>query len=596
MKKTLFILLLLLLTVFTVAAAEKIDTIENEIKIVLNQVSPSLVKVVAENAKKYVATGIALENELIITTSLVTSHPFDKIYVEDINGTKIKATIAGQDNRSGLTLLRLSQKGPRQLPQARQAAVGDWVALIGLFYNRFPAISQGIISNCSEAELILNAPVAPGSAGGAVVNKKGELLGIIRGSVGFSYAPEYTFKDHSAMIVVSGSKNESGSLCYALPIEKVKRIAEKLKTSGKIAYGWLGISVNGDSNLIQAVEKDSPAQKAGIAKGDQIEEISGKPIASFRDIAAALQDKQAGENISIQFKRSGKSLRHEVELGERPDNALPPVTVVAFPYFPETPEPPESEFPALTEQLAEIPELPNLEMNLPRGRNYVIEFGGARQLGIDVMEITSDLGQKFGIKEGYGLMISRISDSSAAKKAGFKAGDTIVRANSRECRTAFDLMNVMKALQDKEAVQLELYRDGQLRKFSIIPDKKESINWDMKNFSEKIRNLKEVIRREAKIANTDKISQLRQAREKAEIELRKQKEQAMFQFQLQSKQLAKEIHRLEAEKSKISIELKIKYAEQLRKIQEEIKQIQENIQAELEVKKDARNPTDSSQE
>jgi S1-C subfamily serine protease len=592
MKKILFfLLLLLLLSGLPVAAAEKIDTIENEIKIVLYQVSPSLVKVVSENAKKYVATGIALENELIITTSLVTSHPFDKIYVEDINGTKIMATIAGQDNRSGLTLLRLSQKGPRQLPQARQAAVGDWVALIGLFYNRFPAIYQGIISSRSEAELILNAPVAPGSAGGAVVNKKGELLGIIRGSVGFSYAPEYTFKDNSAIIVVSGSKNESGSLCYALPIEKVKRIVEKLKTSGKIVYGWLGVSFNGDSNLIQAVEKDSPAQKAGIAKGDQIEEISGKPIASFRDIAAALYDKQAGEKITIQCKRSGKSLRLDLELGERKDEVPYPLAFqdkdIGEPAWPELPPMPE---------LSELPELAGLEMALPKIQNYYIEFTGARQLGVDVMEITPELSQKFAVKEEFGLLVSRISEASAAKKAGLKAGDTIVRANGRECRTAFDLRNVMKALKDKEAVQLELYRDGQLKKFSIIPDKKESVAWDMKNFSEKMQNLKDVIRSEVQTANTDKISQLRQAREKAEIELRKQKEQALLQFQLQSKKLAEEIHKFEAEKSKINAELRKKYAEQLHKIQEEIKEIQENIKAALAVKNDASGPDSSSQE
>ncbi|MEI6613942.1 MAG: PDZ domain-containing protein [Chrysiogenales bacterium] len=591
MKKILFILLLFLLTVFSVAAAENIDTIEKEIKIVLNQVAPSLVKVVSENARKYVATGIALENELIITTSLITRHPFDKIYVEDIHGVKSTAKIVGQDNRSGLTLLRLSQKGPRQLPQARQAVVGDWVALIGLFYNRFPAIYQGIISSRSEAELILNAPVAPGSAGGAVVNKKGELLGIIRGSVGFSYAPEYTFKDNSAMIVVSGSKNESGSLCYALPIEKVKRIVEKLKTSGKIVYGWLGVTVNGDSNYIQAVEKGSPAQKAGIAIGDQIEEISGKPIASFRDIAAALYDKQAGEKIAVQFKRSGKSLRLDMELGERKDEVPYPLSLpdeeIGEPEWPELLQLPE---------LSELSELTGLELALPKIQSYLVEFGGARQLGVDVMEITPELSRKFAVKEDFGLLVSRISESSAAKKAGLKTGDTIVRANGRECRTAFDLRNVMKALQDKEAVRLEFYRDGQLKKFNIIPDKKESLAWDMKIFSEKMQNLKNSIRSEVKIANTDKVSQLRQARERAEIELRKQKEQAMSQFQLQSKKLAEEIKKFEAEKSKINVELRKKYAEQLREIQEEIKKIQENIKAELGDKNGASDPNSSSQE
>jgi serine protease Do len=592
MKKIVFLLLLLLLlAAVSAAAAEKIDTIENEIKVVLNRVSPSLVKVVSENGKKYVATGIAMENDLIITSSLITSHPFDKIYVEDINGVKITAAIIGQDDRSGLTLLRLSQKGPRQLPQAREAAVGDWVALIGLFYDRFPAISQGIISSRSEAELIVNAPVAPGAAGGAVVNKKGELLGVIRGSVGFSYAPEYTFKDHSAMIVVSGSKNESGNLCYALPIDKAKRIVDKLKTSGKITYGWLGISVNGDSSIVQGVEKDSPAQKAGIVKGDQIEGISGKTITSFRDIAAALVDKQAGEKITIQFKRAGKPLRLDVELGERKDAVPYPLVIrdedFGDPAWPELPPLPE---------LIERSELAGLEMVLPRNQSYLIEFGGARQLGVDIMEITPELSRKFAVKEEFGLLISRISKSSAAEKAGLKVGDTLVRANGHECRTAVDLRNAMTLLKDREALKLELYRDGQLKNFSIIPDKKETLPWDMKKFSEKMQNLRNSIRSEAKTAHSDKLNQLRQVREKAEMELRLQKEQALFQFQLQSKKLAEEIRKLEAEKSKINAELTKNYAEQLRKIGEEIKKIQASIKAELEKENGVSGPDPSPQE
>jgi S1-C subfamily serine protease len=553
MKRLLF-LLPFLLSVHSITGAERIDTIENEIKAVLNRVSPSLVKVVAENAKKYVATGIALDDELIITTAMITSHPFEKLYVEDISGARITAAIVGQDNRSGLTLLRLSQKGPRQLPQSRQTAVGDWVALIGLFYNRFPAISQGIVSSRSEAELILNAPVAPGSAGGAVVNKKGELLGIIRGSVGFSYAPDYTFKDHSTMIVVSGSKNESGSLCYALPIEKVMRIAAKLKASGKIVYGWLGVSFSGDSNFVLAVEKDSPAQRAGIAKGDRIEEISGKPIARFYDITAALRFGLAGDRIRVTVNRAGKSKRLEAVLAERPAIAALP-----FPEFsPEAPPPPENRFSQWAEQLAEITGPPDMEMNLPMVKNYVIEFGGPRQLGIEIMELTGELSQKFQVREGYGLLISRVDESSAAKKAGLRAGDILIRANDHECRTAFDFRDVIKALQDKEALQLELYRDGQLRKFSFVPDKKEPGAPGMKKISEK--------------------------------------DQALLQFQVQSKRLVEELRQLETEKVKLNTELQKKYAEQLRRIQEEIRKIQENIKAEFKAKNGDKTPDTSTQE
>jgi len=448
MKKAIFILLLLWIA-HGAMAAEKIDDIEKEIKTVLDKVSPSLVKVVAENARKYVATGIALEKELVVTTSLITRHPFERISVETTNGETIVAKIIGRDNRSGLALLRLSSRGPRPLPQADKAEVGNWVALVGLFYDRFPAITQGIISSRTESELIVNAPVAPGSAGGAVVNKKGELLAIIRGSVGFSAAPDYTFKDHSAVIVVSGRKNESGNLCYAISIEQVNRIVEQLKTSGKIIPGWLGVNINSDSNLVQDVLENSPAAKAGFSRGDRIVEISGKPIIRFSDIAAALQFRLAGDKIKITIERAGTPRRLDVQLAERQAGVSPPV-LEDFPYAPEPPQPP---FPNWTDQLADISELPGLEMAFPKVKNYVIEFSGAKQLGVDIMELTEELSKKFLVKEGYGLLISHVNESSAAKKAGLQAGDIMVRANSQPLRHTADIRNILNTLKEKEAVR-----------------------------------------------------------------------------------------------------------------------------------------------
>ena len=584
MKKAILGLWLLSWAAFAVPAADKIENMENEIKVILDAVSPSLVKVVAENARKYVATGIALEDKLIITTSLITRHHFERISVETIKGETIAARIIGLDNRSGLALLRLDKKGPQPLPQTGKSKVGNWVALIGLFYDRFPAITQGIISSSSENELILNAPVAPGSAGGAVVNKKGELLGIIRGSVGFSSAPDYTFKDNSAVIVVSGSKNESGNLCYAIPIEQVKRIAEKLKTSGKITPGWLGVNYNSDSNLIQEVVKDSPAEKAGIAKGDQIEEIAGKSIASFADIAAALQFRQAVEKVKITIRLAGKSLRLAVELGERPAG----IPQVAFfqDDFPDAPEPPDGEFPQLAEHLTEIPELPGLEMALPRVRNYVIEFSGARQLGIDVMEMTGELCRKFQVKEGYGLLISRVNEPSAARKAGLQAGDIIVRANDSAMRSTADLRRTLNALKEKEALLLELYRNGQLRKFTLVPDKNEKPAWNLERFSQKMEDLKENIGDETRAFYQDEIRRLRQTREKESLELQKQAQRSLLKVNEETRKLAQELKKLQAEKSKLGAAIKKEYSEQLKKIQEEIRQLQEKIKSEADGKND----------
>jgi serine protease Do len=579
MKKAIFIILLMLLAATRTRGADGIDSIEDEIRTVLNRVSPSMVKVVAENARKYVATGIALEDELVITTTLVTRHPFERLSVETTKGETIMAVIAGQDARSGLTLLRLKKRGPRPMPHAERTEVGNWVALVGLFYDRFPSIFQGIISSCSENELILNAPVAPGSAGGAVVNKKGELLGIIRGSVGFSFTPEYTFRDHSAAIVVSGSRSESGKLCYAIPVGQVRRIADKLKTTGRAVPGWLGINFSSDSNMVLEVLKESPAAKAGIAKGDRIEEIAGKPIASFRDILGALEFRFSGDRIDLTVNRGGRPLRLQAQLGEHRVPAEPPAA-------PEPPEIPEGDLPHLAEQLIEIPEMLDLGAALPRVRNYIIELSGARQLGIDVIELTADLGHKFGVPGGAGLMISRVNEGSAAKKAGLKAGDIIVQAKGGATRSISDLRKALAALKDKEAVVLELYRDGQMKKFSLLPDRIEKGIWDIRQFSRKMENLRDNISDEAKIIYGEEIKKMRESRLKAQAGLQEQKRQTLERIREESKKLAVELAKLQEEKSRLSLESQKKYAEELKRIQEEIKRLQEKIRDEAPGKAD----------
>ncbi len=590
MKKILFIILILVLLWYAPElhavprgeehgrSDDSIDNIENQIRAILEKVAPSLVKVIAENGRKYVASGIALEDGLVITSALVTKRPFAKLAVETTKGELITARVAGQDDRSGLTLLRLDKRKLPTLPLAGPAEVGNWVALVGLFYEKFPAISQGIVSRLGENELILNAPVAPGAAGGAVVNKNGELLGIIRGSVGFSFSPDLTFKDQSASIVVRGDRSRGDSLCYAIPIAPVRRLAEKLKSTGKIVPGWLGIVFSEDTNLVQETSPGSPAAKAGIAGGDRLVKLAGKPVANWHDIVSALAFRFAGDKVDVTVSRGNQALRLDVVLGERgrivPPEPPRPITIPEIPDLPEW-----------FERLGELPELADLDSALPKVRNYVIEFSGSRQLGVDVIDITADLGEKFAVREGYGLLVSRIVEGSAAGKGGLKAGDVIVRANDSPLRSAADLRRALDALQDKEAVLLSVYRDGQPRKFSLVPDKSEKRVWDVRGFTQKMENLKGHISDEAKVMLQDEIRKLKLAKEKALTELQKEKQHSLKKAREESRDLTIELKRLQAETNRLTDEAGKKIAEELRMIQEELRRIQEKIRAEEEGKK-----------
>ena len=490
------------------------------------------------------ATGIALENGLVITTSLVTRHPFERISVETIKGETIAARIAGQDPRSGLTLLRLDKKGLRPMPQARQAEVGNWVALVGLFYDRFPAIFQGIISSLSENELILNAPVAPGSAGGAVVNKNGELLGIIRGSIGFSSSPDFTFKDHSAAIVVSGSKNRKRQPLLRHPRRAGpahRRQAER-RRARSFRAGWGSRS---------AATPTRCRKYQGFAGGEGRDRQRRPDRGDLRQADRLVPRHRRRAPIP---PRRGKGQRHGQPGGQaaapgrgtgrapRPGAAAPFVEESRL-RKPAVPRPPasgvyEKDLPQLAEQLAEMPELPELATALPRVRNYVIEFGGARQLGVDVMEITADLGRKFAVKEGYGLLVSRVNEGTAADKAGLKAGDIIVRAKGSAMRSASDLRTSSTRLKEKEAVLIELYRDGRLRKFSLLPDRTKKWSGTSGTSRQKVENLKENISDEARMIYQDEIRKMQLSKEKALAGLQKQKEQSLLKLRDQSKKMA----------------------------------------------------------
>jgi serine protease Do/serine protease DegQ len=160
------------------------------------------------------------------------------------------------------------------------------------------------------------------------------------------------------------------------------------------------------------------------------------------------------------------------------------------------------------------------------------------------MELTDELSRKFQVKEGYGLLVSRVRESSAAQKAGLQAGDILVRADGRGCRTAFDLRNASKSLAAGEALQLEVYRDGRMKKASVIPDKNELL--DMKAFSGQMQTL---------------------------------------QVRLDAKKLSEELRRLEAWIQRLNSDVQKKYDVQLRRIQQEIRKMQETIEAEISGKK-----------
>ncbi len=548
-RRYLFIVLALALF-FTgpIHAATPNNTYGGDVKEILNAVSPSIVKVVTENHKRYYSTGIAIDKNHVIGNMKVLSYRYDRIYVVAVDGKEYPAKLIGKDPQSSIMMLQIDPKVLTPIKWTKKSEVGDWVALVGAFYKKFPAIYNGFISSRSDEEMLLNAPVAPGSSGGAVVDNNGQLVAVVRGRFGFSESPNYTYVGPEAELIVQSSRSGSKELCYALPAEKVMLICADLKKYGKVKRGWLGIDIVPlrDSVAIGQVRKNSPAEKAGICEGDILVKINGITIHTPIDIAQAVRFLKPQQKSKIQWLRNNTNKSAVLVVGEAPDDEVS----VDFTFTSND----------NGEQLfgAQFPE------SLPPLENYVFRIIGSRTLGLDVVNINPELAKEFKVKEGTGLLISKVYENSAAEKAGFRVADVLVKVGNKSIASNSDLRAALNTLADQESVAILVYRKGNPVKITITPDKNERLGALFDRFNDQMKNIH---------LKMDEENQL-----KAETMEKYRKEQQKID-QINDKPQAKQN---ELEKYKRQMEIMRKEQDQMRKEMQMLKKMLEKKEKENE--------------
>lgn len=493
---------------FQSLGAQEIKNDEKDIKAILKTVSPSVVKVIFENQKRNFSSGIAIDRNYVVSSIMISRYPFDSIYVQTVDGKSYPAKLVGKDEASRLILLKINESVLTPFASTvknRHIEVGDWTALVGAFYHQFPSIFQGMISSASEDELLLNAPVVPGSPGGAVVDKRGQLLGIIIGPFGFAFSPDYTFKDASGEIHIQGVKSKQSGLCYAVPITKVVGIADELKRYGKVRRGWLGVQVMFGSNRVSVTDvvEHSPADRADIRKNDEILQVNGKDIHKPGDFIEMARNLKPDQKIKLEFLRGNQKRSAVVVVGEARNRALEGSDV---------------------DPMASIPDIMDFPDSLPRMEDYVIRITGSRNFGFEAMELTPELSKEFNVKNGTGLMVSKVYANTPAEKAGFKVSDIIVRINDKAVHGYADLVKTANDTQDNAALNVDIYRKGKMERLKVVPDKDVRINRIFESFSNKIENIKRRVT-EKKIQKSPDPQQKELDKYKAEIErMRKEQE------------------------------------------------------------------------
>jgi Do/DeqQ family serine protease len=261
------------------------------------------------------------ENGYILTNHHVVENA-DKIQISLFNDDSLDAEIVGSDAATDIAVLKVDAEGLIDIPigDSELVEVGDFVIAIGNPFGLGHTVTSGIVSalgrtgisrNGYEDFIQTDASINPGNSGGALVNMRGELVGI-----------------NSAIISRTGGNVGIG---FAVPTEIAKSVMRQILDFGEVRRGLLGVSIQTidkesakalgaevDSGaLVSAIEPGSAAEDAGLKVDDIIVQVNDEKINSGGELRNAIGLKGSGEDVDIQFVRGNEKQRVTATLGER---------------------------------------------------------------------------------------------------------------------------------------------------------------------------------------------------------------------------------------------------------------------------------------
>jgi S1-C subfamily serine protease len=446
---------------------------ERDIAALAKKVYPSVVRVEARNGTRRIATGVVIDRDgLILTTALISPRD-EKITVTTGEGRKIEADFLGFDPETHLALIRAKDKGlpPLAMGEAGDVVPGAWISVVSVSPEMTPAVTQGIVSSVSEERLRLNIWVTPGSSGGPVVDENGRMVGLLRGIYTEDRPVVFEFRDKEQVgsgFVVSQAEAPSSGMAAAIPMDIVKKVSTEIRDKGKVQRGWIGLSIgqNDDERIeIIGVDAESPAELAKLKEGDIVLALDGVEIATTAKLASEIRKRKPGEDVAVKIERDGKPMEVKVKLGEYPENEARREMELKFPrlFPPDAPGPFVAPPKGGKAPRAPLP---------PKGR----EFSWERRkfIGVYLDELNKEMSVFFGVKEGTGLLVNRLTSKGPAEKAGLKVGDVIVKAEGRRVETVNELSEAVQDKKKGDRIKLDLLRDKKPLTVEVEVEEEES--------------------------------------------------------------------------------------------------------------------------
>ncbi len=311
----------------------------------------------------------------------------NRILVILYDGTEKEAKLVGTDPESDIAVIKIDGNNLSVLPMgnSEEILVGEDVIAVGNPFGLIQSVTYGIISAKGRSNVGINeyenfiqtdAAINPGNSGGPLVSLRGEIIGV-----------------NSAIYTRSGGYQGIG---FAVPINMARKVMQDLINKGSVSRGWLGVGIqdvsqdlakafqleNTKGSLITGVMQGTPAQKAGILKGDVVVRINDKSIRSSNHLRNVIANAGAFTEIEMELIRDGKTIILKLKLDERPRK-------------------------------------PSQNKVTPQPK---LEIEQVEMLGMVVEKLDAETAKQLGIKPGVGVLIVAVKPGSPAEKAGLLPG------------------------------------------------------------------------------------------------------------------------------------------------------------------------------
>lgn len=383
-----------------------------------------------DEAPRGVGSGFILTPDGFVMTNAHVVEGADEVIVTLSDRREFKARPIGADKRTDVAVLKIEATG---LPFVRvgdisKLKVGEWVMAIGSPFGLDNTVTAGIVSakgrDTGDYLPFIQTDVAinPGNSGGPLINMRGEVVGI-----------------NSQIYSRSGGFM---GISFAIPIDEATRVAEQLRTTGRVSRGRIGVQIDQVTRdvaesiglgrpqgaLVRSVESGSPAAQAGIEAGDIITKFNGQAIDRATELPRLVGNTKPGSRVNLTVFRRGSSRDLAVTVAE-----IEPEQRTASRRSSTPSEPARAQTPA------------------------------AQSLGLVVSELTE--AQKREAKVKGGVKVDAVTE--AAERAGIREGDIIVAIGNTEVNTLREFEAAIARVDKSKAVPV-LLRRGELASYLLI--------------------------------------------------------------------------------------------------------------------------------